>query len=80
MAQRRDYASNLRKKQPSGCTWCGAPVAPPVTTASYCSDVCLQMDMQGVDDRLPVMVLQPGNSGNSAYVARKFAAYNRDHG
>ena len=55
--KRRDYLSNLRRKQPSGCTWCGAELAPPVTSASYCSDACVQADHEGIEDLPPVTVL-----------------------
>lgn len=77
--RRKDYLSSLSKKQPSGCTWCGAHVEPPVTTASYCSDVCVQADMEGVDGQSPAMLLQPGSTADTAYVQRKWAAYNRDY-
>jgi hypothetical protein len=36
--------------------------------------------MEGIVDRLPVMILQPGNTGNTAYAARKFAQYNESYG
>jgi hypothetical protein len=53
--KRKDYARNIRSKKPSGCTWCGTPVNPPVTTASYCSDACVQADYAGIDDIPPVV-------------------------
>lgn len=53
--KRRDYRGNLRRKAQSGCTWCGAEVAPPVTSASYCSDACVQADHAGLDDVPPVV-------------------------
>jgi hypothetical protein len=73
--KRRDYASNARKhySEQTGCMWCGGQVE---HLMSYCSDECLQADMEGIDDLPPVMVLQPGNGPNSTYVARKIAEYN----
>ncbi len=54
--QRKDYARNLRAKVPKGCTWCGSEdVTAPVTTATYCSDVCVQADYEGIDDVPPVV-------------------------
>ncbi len=77
--QRKDYRSNARKPyaKQSGCTWCGGACD---HVSSYCSDVCLQADHEGIDDRPPAMILQPGNGPNSAYVARKIAEYNQDYG
>lgn len=77
--QRKDYRSNARKPygKQTGCTWCGGTLD---GVSSYCSDACVQADMEGIDDRLPAMILQPGNGPNSAYVARKFAEYNEDYG
>lgn len=54
-ARRRDYVRNVKAKRPTGCTWCGAEVPPPVTSASYCSDACVQADMAGIDDVPPVV-------------------------
>lgn len=77
--QRRDYRSNARKPygKQSGCTWCGGPLD---GVSSYCSDACVQADHEGIDDLPPVMLLQPGNGPNSAYVARKIAQYNEFYG
>ncbi|WP_138967793.1 hypothetical protein [Streptomyces sp. YIM 121038] len=36
--------------------------------------------MEGIEDQLPALLLQPGNGPSSAYVARKFTAYNRAYG
>jgi hypothetical protein len=71
--QRRDYRQNLRRKIKEGCTWCGAEVPPPVTGATYCSDGCVQADMEGIDD-LPSIV--PLAYSDPAYVARKWTAAN----
>jgi hypothetical protein len=81
--KRRDYASNARKSydKKSGCGWCGREGFGRIPLQSeYCSDACLQADMEGIDDLLPAMTLQPGNSGNSEYVARKFTQYNETYG
>jgi len=77
--KRKDYLRNARKphEKQSGCMWCGVPVD---HVSGYCSDVCLQLDMEGIDDRPPAMILQPGNGPNSTYIARKFAEYNKDYG
>ena len=53
--KRRDYARNVRSRHPKGCTWCGSDVPSPVTSASYCSDLCVQRDHDGLDDVPPVV-------------------------
>lgn len=53
--RRKDYARNIRARVHKGCTWCGAEMPPPVTTASYCSDACVQADYEGIDDIPPVV-------------------------
>lgn len=61
--KRRDYARNLRAKVQTGCTWCGSPdVTTPVTSSSYCSDLCVQADYEGIDDLPPVIPLSPGKA------------------
>lgn len=80
MAKRKDYLRNIKSKHPAGCAWCGAEIKPPVTNMSTCSDLCTQLLFEGIDDQPPVMILQPGNGPNSAYIARKFAEYNEDYG
>lgn len=68
--QRRDYRRNLKAKTHTGCTWCGGTVSPPVTSASYCSDACVQADNEGIDDMPPVIPLA---YTDPAYVARKWS-------
>ncbi len=81
MPQRKDYLRNIKSKHPSGCTWCGAEVPPPVTTASYCSDICVQMDHAGIDDEPPAFMLAYDTArGGEAYVSRKIAEYNAAYG
>jgi hypothetical protein len=53
--RRKDYVRNAKSKRPTGCGWCGTPVPPPVTSASYCSDACVQADHEGMDDVPPVV-------------------------
>ena len=55
MPKRKDYLKNIRSKHPHGCTWCGADVPAPVTSASYCSDVCVMLDHEGLDDVPPAV-------------------------
>lgn len=69
--KRKDYARNIRAKVHSGCTWCGADVDPPVTTAKYCSDLCVQADHEGIDDLPPVIPLSTGK----AMSARPWMSY-----
>lgn len=80
MAKRKDYARNLRAKVQQGCTWCGAHVPPPVTSASYCSDVCVQMDMAGLDDVPPVVPCADprgmSEEAKSRAIERMNASYN----
>jgi len=59
--QRKDYRSNARKnyRDQSGCMWCGAQVE---FLMSYCSDACVQADMEGIDDLPPVIPLSPGKA------------------
>lgn len=81
--QRRDYAKNLRSKIHAGCVWCGSvDIRPgPVTTATYCSDECIQADMDGIDDHPPAFMLAYNISqGGEAYVSRKIAEYNDAYG
>jgi hypothetical protein len=47
---------------------------------SVCSDACTEALFEGIDDRPPAMILQPGNGPDSAYIARKFAQYNETYG
>jgi hypothetical protein len=71
--RRRDYASNARKRpaKQSGCTWCGADTD---HVSMYCSDACLQADMEGIEDRPPVTVLAFNAAGCSdEYLARKWS-------
>lgn len=53
--KRKDYARNLRAKIQKGCVWCGTEVPAPVSTASYCSDLCVMLDHQGIDDIPPAV-------------------------
>lgn len=70
--KRRDYRKNLRARVQTGCTWCGSPdVTKPVTSASYCSDPCVQADHEGIDDLPPVIPLSPGK----AMSARPWQSY-----
>jgi hypothetical protein len=64
-ARRKDYARNLRAKVQKGCTWCGGEVPPPVTSATYCSDACVQADHEGIDDLPPVIPLSPGKAASA---------------
>ena len=52
--KRKDYVRNARKPyaKQSGCTWCGGTLE---GVSSYCSDGCLQADMEGIDDVPPVV-------------------------
>lgn len=69
--KRKDYARNLRAKIQKGCTWCGTEIPSPVTSASYCSDACVQADHEGIDDLPPVIPLSPGK----AMSARSWQSY-----
>lgn len=75
--KRRDYKSNARKHytKRSGCMWCGAAGYGGPTQTDYCSDVCVQMDHEGIDDLPPVVPLA---WPDSAYASRKWARQN-DH-
>lgn len=77
MPQRSDYRRNARKHytKQSGCMWCGASGYGGPGQSTYCSDVCLQMDMQGIEDLPPVIPLA---FNDPAYAARKWAAANAD--
>lgn len=69
--KRKDYAKNIRARVQTGCTWCGSHVDPPVTTASYRSDECVQADYEGIDDLPPVIPLSTGK----AMSARPWQSY-----
>lgn len=65
MPKRRDYASNMRKPydRRSGCARCGAPGFGRIPEQpEYCSDACLQADMEGIDDLPPVTPLSHGRA------------------
>lgn len=57
MQRRRDYVRNAKKKYTarSGCTWCGTEGYGGPTETDYCSDACVQADMEGLDDVPPVV-------------------------
>lgn len=72
MTQRRgDFTKNLELDwtKRSGCTWCGVEGFGCFPQPEYCSDTCLQLDMQGIDDRPPVIVLA---DDYDSYVQRKW--------
>lgn len=72
MPKRKDYARNIQAKIQKGCTWCGSDkVTAPVTTASYCSDACVQADHEGIDDLPPIIPLSTGK----AMSARPWMSY-----
>lgn len=66
--KRKDYARNLRLRKQTGCSWCGADVPPPVTSATYCSDACVQADHESIDDLPPVTVLAYGDPVYASWV------------
>lgn len=70
--KRRDYRRNLRAKVQRGCVYCGSDdIRPGVpSTATYCSDACVQADHEGIDDLPPVIPLA---WNDSTYAARKWA-------
>lgn len=81
MPKRKDYERNLRARVQTGCTWCGSEnVPPPVTTASYCSDVCVQADYAGIDDVPPVVPCADpagmSQEAKSRAIERMNASYN----
>lgn len=59
--KRKDYLKNIKARTHTGCTWCGCEVPQPVSTATYCSDACVQADHEGMDDLPPVLPLSPGS-------------------
>lgn len=74
--KRSDYARNARKhySKRSGCLWCGVEGYGRIPAQSeYCSDVCLQADMEGIDEIPPVIPLA---YSDPAYVARKWTEAN----
>lgn len=69
--KRKDYVRNIRAKIQKGCVYCGTEVPAPVTTASYCSDLCVRLDHEGIDDLPPIIPLSPGK----AMSARPWMSY-----
>jgi hypothetical protein len=63
-ARRRDYVRNLTRKVQTGCAWCGGPLEDGrrASTASYCSDACVQADHEGIDDVPPAVVCRDPRS------------------
>ena len=71
-----------RAKVQKGCAWCGGDLRPDTrpSTASYCSDACVQADHEGLDDIPPVVPC--GNAAGmseeakSRWIERSNASYN----
>ena len=68
--RRKDYLRNLRAKVQKGCVWCGGDIGPDrqASTASYCSDACVQADHEGIDDLPPVTMLAWNDSVYASWV------------
>ncbi|MEU3052205.1 hypothetical protein [Streptomyces griseus] len=49
------------------CTWCGGETGS--DGSDYCSDFCVQADMEGIDEAHPITVLA---HTDDAYLARKW--------
>lgn len=78
--RRKDYARNIRARVQKGCTWCGTEMPPPVTTASYCSDACVQADHEGIDDLPPVVLAAwSGAQASEEYVSRTIERMNASY-
>lgn len=79
--RRRDYARNLRAKVQKGCAWCGGDLGPGrrASTASYCSDACVQADHEGIDDVPPVVVCGDPRNMSEEAKSRAIERMNASH-